>query len=275
MARFTGGWVKLHREVLEKDIVQNIYLWALWNYLLSIAVYKDSQIICNGKQRILSPGQLAFSPRQLADMWGINHMTIWKWLKYLVSTNRIVYETYTRGTIVTICNWREYQVEEELTYTPAIREVDAKYTPAIREVALNEEGKKERREEGKKAITVGIRLDYPPEFDAIWKAYGRKGEKKASYLEYQKLKLSDQEIQDLGKAITNYQYANPEIRYRKDMERFLKSDWREWVNWVSAASVTGNGFHPVTKTQAIHQANDELIKRRLEAMGVIKNDPTS
>jgi hypothetical protein len=147
VARHTGGWVKLWRVSLEKDLFHNIYLWAIWHALLHMAVWKETQIIWRGRQRRLPPGSVVFGIREFAERWDCSQRTISKWLKYLHDTQRIVLETCAQGTVATICNWEKYQGGEDFLFAPSAHEVGAKYEPSRSEVGLKEEGKNLRREE--------------------------------------------------------------------------------------------------------------------------------
>ena len=74
-----------------------------------MAVIKETKIMWNGNERMLKPGSVVFSPTEFANNWRISRSAIFKWLKYLERTKRIVHESCTRGSIVTICNWGEKQ----------------------------------------------------------------------------------------------------------------------------------------------------------------------
>ena len=71
-----------------------------------------------------------------------------------------------------------------------------------------------------------IRTDYPEDFIKIWDLYGKKGDKKASFEEFKRLRLSPEEYQNLCLAISNV-LLRKERQYMKDFERYLKTDWRE------------------------------------------------
>lgn len=251
MTRFTGGWIKLHRDILEKELLDNIFLWGLWHYLLHIANYKPSQIIWQGTQRTLLPGQCLMKIREISDRWECSPTTIWKWLHYLSDSGRIAVESRTHGTIVTICNWKEYQNLEEQVRTPSEHQVNTKRTPSEHEVDYSEESKNKRKKE---RTHVGIRLNYPPEFETLWVKYGRRGDKKKALEEFNLLKLSLEEVTDLEKAIAAYCAEQPELQYRLHFCRFLKTDWRE------------NLSQPVSKVIDISEfnLNSEQMKKRLE-----------
>lgn len=164
MARFTGGWFKSYREAWEKDLSQNVFLWGIWNALLHMATYKETQIIWGNDQRRLPPGSIVFGIKRLADQWDCSPRTISKWLHYLEKCERIVIESCARGTVVTICNWSSYQITEEQACAIDAHSVRAACAPTARLVALSEEGKKE---EGKKERKKREASPLPP-LALIW-----------------------------------------------------------------------------------------------------------
>ncbi len=241
MSRFTGGWVKLHRNVLDKDIHQRPLLWALWTHLLVIAMYKPGQIIWEGEQRNLLPGQLILGVSNLAKEWGISRRVVTKWLHYLQKTERIRFEACPRGTLVTLCNWELYQSSEEEAFLQPDIKVDNRVynnvptteqqgvqqradNGSLSEEVKKEEEKKERKKELKKN-TLGIRQEYSDDFNQFWESYLRKGDKAAAYRIYKELALTDTLKVELGMAIKNV-VSSTEKQYLKDFERFLKTDWR-------------------------------------------------
>ena len=143
MARFDSGWFKFYRRAFFEDIGRNQTCLALWSALLSMAIYKETKIIWQGKQRTLEPGSVVFGLKELAEKWEISKTTVLRWLRYLESTERIRVETGTRGTLVTILNWKEYQKEADECVTPSLHEVYTDVTRTVHEVSLSEEDKKE------------------------------------------------------------------------------------------------------------------------------------
>jgi hypothetical protein len=228
MARFTGGWIKLWRRAVEGDLADNMFLWSLWNWLLYSATWKPTSIIWKGRRRDIPPGTVVMGISELAEKWKCSQSTIKKWLTYLVTSERISLETCSRGTLITIRNWDIYQAKDAEWREQSENEVGTECEQGENEVGLNEEVKKVRKKESKKK-NVGIRTEYPQEFDQLWKLYDRRCDKKAAFEEYKKLNLGDPERQDLEKAIRNYVKEAPDRAYRKHFHRFLKSDWRELI----------------------------------------------
>ena len=113
---------------------------------------------------------------------------------------------------------------------------------------------------GFKKTNAGIRLDYPQEFDAAWLLYERKGDKKRAYLEYKKLNLTKEGGEQLVLAISNYKSSKPDPQFRKDFERFLPTDWREWLTTKN----TSNGVHPKTQ-ERVNQFNRFVAREEARA----------
>jgi hypothetical protein len=75
---------------------------------------------------------------------------------------------------------------------------------------------KVKEEEGQ-----NLKLNYSPEFEIAWEAYKRKGAKKEAYSAWKALTADERER--AVQAIPAYFYANQEVKYRKDFERYLRS----------------------------------------------------
>lgn len=64
---------------------------------------------------------------------------------------------------------------------------------------------------------------YPEAFEHAWKAYGRKGAKKTAYAEWQRA-LKRASVDTITAAIGPYVRSTPDMKFRKDFERWLKGD---------------------------------------------------
>lgn len=223
MARYTGGWFKSYREAWDKDLSQNIYLWGIWNALLHMASYKESQILWEGKQRTLPPGSVVFGITELADKWHCSKSVVKKWLHYLQNCNRIVIESCPRGTLVTICNWTIYQVSE---LEACLQRDDNESTTSLQRVHNEPLMKKVRKKESKNR---SIDIQYSTIFISLWNAYKKIGGKKAAFEAFERLELNDSEIEILFKSIKNYFSRKPEKQNPLNFSTFLNSDWKQYL----------------------------------------------
>lgn len=227
MSRFNGGWLKLYRSAIDEDIGKRANLLAIWVTLLCWATRFETKVIGEKGPRILPPGSVVIGMRQLSDHLGISKTNTYKWIQYLQKRGSILIEAGTHGTVITICNWDEYQGSDDGVGTQRERSENAAGTQRERRGTLNGEVKKERIKERKK-YKVGILTNYPPEYISLWDAYGKIGDKRKGYETFDKLKLSPEDTASLTVAIKNYYSRKEEWKSPQHFSTFLNSDWRQY-----------------------------------------------
>jgi hypothetical protein len=231
LARYDGGWFKAWRKAWESDLGRNLYLWGLWQALLYMATWKETKILWEGRQRVLPPGSVVFGYRELADRFGVSHTTIKRWSEYLHDTGRIVLESAPRGTIATICNWSEYQGQDD----EAVPQEFHKSSTGVPQRDPYEESKKEER---RKYIS-------PDEFKLLW------NENRGSLPEMEK--LSSKRIQ----AIKRLTAEEPRHDYWARLIRWLATqDWatgqtdKPWIATVDYILRPGKHHELAEKAKA-------------------------
>ncbi|MGW1675974.1 hypothetical protein [Saccharopolyspora sp. NPDC002376] len=85
------------------------------------------------------------------------------------------------------------------------------------------------------------RAEYTPDFEAFWAAYGRKGGKRAAAIEWHKA-LERADTDTITAAVQPYVDATPELKYRKDAERWLKNDC--WESAVPQRKAAAGDYQP-------------------------------
>lgn len=110
------GYIKLYRKLLENPIVMKDkdYL-SIWIYLLLNATHKDYETVFNGKRITLKAGQLITGRNSIASKLGISTAKVQRVLKCYESEQQIEQLATPRNRLVSIRNWREYQVSEQQT----------------------------------------------------------------------------------------------------------------------------------------------------------------
>lgn len=117
-----------------------------WVWMIMEARWKPAQKRIGGVMVDLERGQLAASVRFMAGAWQWTAPRVQRFLKRLIGAKMICSKTDTGLTIITICNYEEFQVQ-----------IEGADTAAIQQRYKLEEGKKERRkkeEESKKELVV-------------------------------------------------------------------------------------------------------------------------
>jgi len=91
---------------------------AAWAWLIENAVYQDTRTGIGKKSVTLTRGQLTYSLRFLAGAWGWDDPKVRRFLARLVEEGMIVCVTDAGQTLITICNYDEYQRVERVTDAP-------------------------------------------------------------------------------------------------------------------------------------------------------------
>lgn len=108
------GWIKLHRKLLDNPVTfkDPDYL-AVWIFLLLEATHKEQKRDFGGKIIILKPGQLITGRPAISKQTKVQASKVERILKRLKSEQQIEQQTSTKGRLITILNWNEYQNSEQ------------------------------------------------------------------------------------------------------------------------------------------------------------------
>lgn len=106
-----SGWVKIHRKIMDSPI------WACepfsrsqaWIDLIMLANHKDGYIVVAGEKLPIKRGQCGWSQLKLSSRWKWSRGKTKRFVNQLELEGKIVQQTNTRNTIITICNYSLYQ----------------------------------------------------------------------------------------------------------------------------------------------------------------------
>lgn len=110
------GWIKLHRKLIDNPIFDNPNLLRVWLWCLLKASHEHHQQMVGLQVVDLEPGQFVTGRFKGSDELKINPSTFYKYLKTLEKLEMINLKSNNKMTIVTIENWRKYQVEDKEVY---------------------------------------------------------------------------------------------------------------------------------------------------------------
>jgi len=110
----SDGWIKLHKKIIESDLVHDVNAFRLFTSLLLMAHHEDNQgsIKLNKKQVYLKKGQLVATRSELAEFLNMPQSTVRNALNRLKQDKRVDIVTDKQNTLITICKWNEYQSVE-------------------------------------------------------------------------------------------------------------------------------------------------------------------
>lgn len=104
-----GGWVKLHRKLLEWEWYQDAHMVHLLVHLLLTATHEDRKY----KGLTIKRGQLVTTIKELAETLGTPESSTRLRIKRLKSCGFISIKVADNKTTITICNYDSYQMREK------------------------------------------------------------------------------------------------------------------------------------------------------------------
>lgn len=107
------GYIKLFRKITENEFYfsQKFTKIQAWIDLLLIAGYKENSVTLGGVEFDLSPGELCFSQKSLAERWKWDRKTVRRFLTGLQKRNMVLIKTNRITSVITIVNWKKFQGE--------------------------------------------------------------------------------------------------------------------------------------------------------------------
>lgn len=108
MARQTSGWVVLNRQILKHWLWEDAKAFQIWTWLVMNANYDDSKIFWKGQERVLKRGQILTTAREIARECYCSKGKVDRTLIKLKTSDMIEPETKSKGSIITILNYRKY-----------------------------------------------------------------------------------------------------------------------------------------------------------------------
>lgn len=110
-----SGWICLHRSIQENDLwLAEPFTWAqAWIDLLINANHKPGSFWVRRIEVKLERGQLGWSEITMADRWKWSRGKVRRYLGMLETRGMIVQQTNKLTSIITICNYSEYQDKSE------------------------------------------------------------------------------------------------------------------------------------------------------------------
>ena len=115
-----GGWIKVHRKLLDWPLLKNGSAIRLWLYILLRANHADCDVLAGGKTLHLRAGELIIGRDKTSQDTGLSPKQVRTGLVSLVR-HACIKTVRTEGqpfTIVTVANWQSYQGRGQLKGQP-------------------------------------------------------------------------------------------------------------------------------------------------------------
>lgn len=156
MGSSLNGFVKLHRKLIAWGWYQDYVVKDVFLHLLLTANFKDSQWM----GVTLKKGQLVTSYKHLSEDLAFSVRQVRTAIDKLKSTGEITTEATNRFTLITVVNWKEYQLfkENETSETASNetnkRQTNDKQATNERQQRKNDKNNKESKEEKESAAPL-------------------------------------------------------------------------------------------------------------------------
>lgn len=216
------GWIKDYRKELESDIWMMPPLYhRVWQYLKYDANHADRTVPTRtGEKLTIKKGQTITSYQKIANdvkwyEWGVekvpNKKTIKAILDWLVSQEMITKCSNGKGTVITICNYCDYQGTDK-------EESNAKETQKKRSLDTNKNDK-------------NVKKIYIDQFEELWQLYPNKKGKATAKKKAVKL-LEEISFTELKRAVERYakETESKDKQYIKHGSTFFTSGYVDYLD---------------------------------------------
>lgn len=139
-----GRWIKIHSSIWRNPWMYRPNVLAVWLYILSHVEWRPTDVVFEGQRITLHPGQGIFKLLDISVEMRISKSTLYRIIDVLKSEKQIETQTSPRNTLVTVVNWKKYQLvgKQNETQTGNKRETSGKQVgnlPIIKEKEEREE----------------------------------------------------------------------------------------------------------------------------------------
>jgi hypothetical protein len=219
-----------------------------WIWLISSAAWEPTKVRVGRGWFDLARGQCAFALRFMAVKWMWSEPRVRRFLKRLADDAAALVSATREATLITICNYNDYQLSRRTDVPNIDASLGAKPTNPRRK---EEETKQSNNQQLKKESPLRVD-DWPADFgDAFWQAYPRKTEKLAAMKKLANLRKSAiVTFVDLIAGVHRYaaSVANTEPKYIKQPTTWLNAGC--WADEIPEGGFNGHDFSNNRANQA-------------------------
>ncbi len=206
------GYFKMHRKILDSQVFAHQTALKIWVWCLAKVTFKERFValkIGKGETTVkLLPGQFLFGRFKAEDELNIDGSTIYKWIQKFASEDfgMINIESNNQYSVITICNWEQYQNDDTEKVTskeqPSNNQVTAEEQPSNTNNNDNNDNNVKKEKKNKYAEFVSMTSE---EHDKLIKEHGQRN------------------VKIFIEILDNYKGANG---------KKYKNDFRAILNWV-------------------------------------------
>lgn len=267
-----AGFVKFYRETLDHPVVHkdNDY-YVVWSYLLLNANFEEGVTEFNGQLFTVKPGQMIRGRKQISEKCKVNESKTERILKRFEIEQMIEQQTSKRKRLITILNWKDYQITEQQNEQLNEQQVNNKRTTNEQQLNTNKNNKEVLRSiknnKNKDNIKPLVKNDQEHWFDTFWKIYPKKVNRAGALKSFFK-KVSSENV--LNKIISDLTIKTNSFDWKKDSGQFIPhaTTYLNQERWNDVVDIkTENISEPLFPLEEI-----EKMKQDLAAIGFSKEE---
>lgn len=152
------GWIKIHRKIMDNPLYlsEPFTRMQAWIDLLLLANHKEGFFYVRGNKVVVGRGQVGTSSRTLASRWQWSRGKVERFLKDLENDNQIEPQKNNVITLISICNYDDYQNTEPQTEPQTSRRQTTDGPQTEPQTDRNKNDKKEKNEKNNKEEDIFI-----------------------------------------------------------------------------------------------------------------------
>jgi hypothetical protein len=104
----TSGWIKLHKSLLDWEWFKDHKTVHVFNYCLLKANFKEGKF----QGKVVPAGSFVTGRKQIAQDTGLSEQEVRTAIFKLKSTSNLTIKSTSKYSIISICNWEKYQLEQ-------------------------------------------------------------------------------------------------------------------------------------------------------------------
>lgn len=248
----SGGWIKLHRKIIDDPIFQNEKLLKVWLYCLLKASHKEHESLVGMQLVKVKPGEFVFGRKKAAADLSMKESTVWDRMKLLEKLGNINIKSNNKFSIVNVVNWGKYQDKDNEVQQQNQQQTDNSPTTNQQQTDTNKNVKNEKNE---KKDNQPSSLD--SDFEKLWKLYPKKTMKKDALAAYKKAIKKGATNKDIQTGIVAYKKhlaANSDWLKPQDGGRWFKKE--RWGDDFGSANSSGS---PQNSSSSIEYLDDRGV----------------
>lgn len=106
------GYIRIHRKLLINPIFQNEKLFRVFMWCLLKASYQPREVVLGLQKIPLQQGEFIFGRNSASKELVMKPSSVWKYVLWLKRNNYIDIKTTNKYSIITVCNWKKYQLND-------------------------------------------------------------------------------------------------------------------------------------------------------------------